>query len=38
MPKLSFLLQPNDRVERIDSFLSIVQRFLFEDATDFKIF
>jgi hypothetical protein len=33
-----FLLQANDRAERIDSFLSIAQRFLLEDATDFKIF
>jgi hypothetical protein len=38
MPKLPFFLQANDRAERVDSFLSIVRRFLLGDALDFKIF
>jgi hypothetical protein len=38
MPKLIFLLRVNDRAERVDSFMSVVQWFLLGDATDFKIF
>jgi hypothetical protein len=38
MPKLSFLLRANDRADRVDSFLSVVRRFLLGDAVEFKIF
>jgi hypothetical protein len=33
-----FLLRANDYAERVDNFLSVVQRFLLGDTTDFKIF
>jgi hypothetical protein len=33
-----FLLRANDRAERVDSFLSIVQWFLLGDTADFKTF
>jgi hypothetical protein len=36
--KTSLLLRANDRVERVDNFLSGVQHFLLEDDVDFKIF
>jgi hypothetical protein len=38
MPKKSFFTSANDRVERVDSFLSVVQQFLLRDAADFKFF
>jgi hypothetical protein len=36
--KTSFLLRANDRVERVDNFLSSVRHFFLGDAADFKIF
>jgi hypothetical protein len=34
----SSVLQANDRIERVDSFLSVAWQFLLEDTMDFKIF